>query len=75
LLNRYKPSINGTSSITENIGKTAGNGYEAQVTVNAVKSKIFRWSTTLNYSHYNTKFKDVGTYDNNGNPIDYVASW
>src|SRR5438309_3723586 len=74
LLNRSKPSINGTSSITENIGKTAGNGYKAKVTVNTVKSKNFSWSKTLNYSHYNTRLKDVGIYDNYGNPIDDVAS-
>lgn len=74
LLSRSIPSINGTSSITENIGKTATNGFEAQVTVNAVRTKDFTWSTTLNYSHYNTRIKDVGIYDKDGKPVDDIGS-
>ena len=74
LLSRTIPSINGTSSITENIGKTTNNGYEAQINYNAVKNKNFSWTTTLNYSHYNTKIKDVGLYDENGTPVNDVAS-
>lgn len=74
LLNRSIPSINGTSSITENIGKTATNGYEAQVNINALRRKNFSWTTTLNYSHYSTRIKDVGIYDAAGNPISDVGS-
>ncbi|WP_293310851.1 SusC/RagA family TonB-linked outer membrane protein [Pedobacter sp. UBA5917] len=74
LLSRTIPSINGTSSVTENIGKTSNSGYEAQLTFNIFRTKDFSWSSTLNYSHYNTKIKDVGIYDQNGNPIDDVGS-
>lgn len=74
LLSRTIPSINGTNSITENVGKTTNSGYEFQVTYNAIKDKNFSWSTTVNYSHYNTKIKDVGLYDANGKPTDDVAS-
>ncbi|RYY00972.1 MAG: SusC/RagA family TonB-linked outer membrane protein, partial [Gammaproteobacteria bacterium] len=74
LLSRSIPSINGTSSITENIGKTSTNGYEAQVIINSIKKKNFTWTTTLNYAHYNTKIKDVGIYDANGKPVDDLGS-
>lgn len=74
LLSRTIPSINGTSSVTENVGKTSNNGYEFQLTYNAIKNKNFSWSTTVNYSHYNTKIKDVGLYDENGKPVDDVGS-
>lgn len=74
LLSRTIPSINGTSSITENIGKTSNSGYEVQLTFNIMQRKDFTWSSTLNYSHYNTKIKDVGIYDQNGNPVDDVGS-
>lgn len=74
LLSRSIPAINGTRTITENIGKTTNNGYELQLTYNAVKTNTFSWSATVNYSHYNTKIKDVGIYDQNGKPIDDVGS-
>ncbi|ATL49250.1 SusC/RagA family TonB-linked outer membrane protein [Chitinophaga caeni] len=74
LLSRTIPSINGTNSVTENIGKTYNSGYEFQINVNAIRSKDFSWTATLNYSHYNTKIKDVGLYDENGKPVDDVGS-
>jgi TonB-linked SusC/RagA family outer membrane protein len=74
LLSRTIPSINGTSSVTENVGKTSNSGYEFQLTYNAIKTRDFSWSTTINYSHYNTKIKDVGLYDADGKPIDDVGS-
>lgn len=74
LLSRTIPSINGTNTITENIGKTANAGYDIQINVNAVKTTDFSWASTVNYSHYNTKIEDVGIYDANGKPIDDVGS-
>lgn len=74
LLNKSIPVINGTTVVPLNIGRTANTGYEIQVTVNAIKKRDFSWSTTLNYTHYNTKIKDVGLYDQNGNPVDDVGS-
>lgn len=75
LLNRSIPTINGTGSITENIGKTKNQGYEFQVTSNNISHKGFSWSTTFNLSHYQTKIVDVGLYDENGKPMDDIASY
>ncbi|MDR3142270.1 MAG: TonB-dependent receptor, partial [Tannerellaceae bacterium] len=74
LLNRTIPTINGTDNLLENIGKTANNGFEWQITSTNVDNRDFNWSTTFNLSHYNTKIKDVGLYDENGKPVDDVAS-
>jgi TonB-linked SusC/RagA family outer membrane protein len=74
LLSRTIPAINGTRSVTQNIGKTSNTGYEVQVNINAVKTPTFSWTTTLNYSHYNTEIKDVGLYDANGAPVDDLGS-
>lgn len=74
LLSRTIPSINGTSSITENIGKTANQGYELQLTSNNIQHKNFSWSTTFNLTHYNTKIVDVGLYDQQGKTMDDIGS-
>lgn len=74
LLYRSIPEINGTNSMLANIGKTANNGYEFQINSRQFNKGDFRWSTTLNWTHYNTKIKDVGLYDENGKPMDDVAS-
>ncbi|MDR0429345.1 MAG: TonB-dependent receptor, partial [Tannerellaceae bacterium] len=74
LLNRTIPTINGTDDLLENIGKTSNNGVELSITSTNIHKKDFNWSTTFNLSHYNTKIKDVGLYDENGKPIDDVAS-
>lgn len=74
LLERTIPTINGTDVLLENVGETANNGYELSVTSNNIVSKDFKWSTTLNWSHYDSKIKSVGLYDENGKPMDDVAS-
>jgi TonB-linked SusC/RagA family outer membrane protein len=74
LLNRTIPTINGTDNLLENIGKTANNGFELQIISTNIDHKDFNWSTTFNLSHYNTKIKDIGLYDENGKPVDDVAS-
>lgn len=74
LLSRSIPTINGTGSITENIGQTKNNGVEFQITSNNITKKDFSWSSTFNISHYRTQIVDVGLYDENGNPTDDVAS-
>lgn len=74
LLNRSIPSVNNTNNIIENIGKTANNGLEFQINSVNIQKKDFTWSTTLNFSRYRTKIKDVGLYDADGNPADDVAS-
>ena len=74
LLNRTIPSINGTSSIMENIGKTKGNGVEFQISSVNISGKNFTWNTDFNIVHNTTKIVDVGLYDENGKPIDDLAS-
>lgn len=74
LLDRSIPTINGTSDITENIGKTKSNGYEFQITSNNISKKDLNWSTTFNLSHYQTEIVNVGLYDENGKPMDDIAS-
>lgn len=74
LLNRTIPSINGTSTILENIGKTKSNGVEFQISSVNIDHKDFSWSTDFNIVHNKTKLVDVGLYDKNGTPIDDIAS-
>ncbi len=74
LLNRSIPTINGTGNITENRGKTKGSGWELQINSTNIVKKDFMWTTTLNLAHYNTEIVDVGIYDEQGNPVDDVAS-
>jgi TonB-linked SusC/RagA family outer membrane protein len=74
LLSKTIPTINGTDNLLENIGETASNGYEIQLTSNNLSSQNFRWTTTLNWMHYNSKIIHVGLFDTEGNPIDDIAS-
>jgi TonB-linked SusC/RagA family outer membrane protein len=74
LLSKTIPTINGTDNLLENIGETASDGYEIQLTSNNLTGRDFRWTTTLNWVHYNSKIKHVGLFDADGNPIDDVAS-
>lgn len=74
LLERTIPTINGTDVLLNNVGETVNNGYEISVTSNNITGKNFKWTTTFNWSHYNTKIKNVGLYDENGKPVDDVAS-
>lgn len=74
LLNRSIPTINGTGNITENRGKTKGTGWELQINSTNIVKKNFTWTSTLNLAHYNTEIVDVGIYDENGKPVDDVAS-
>lgn len=74
LLERSIPAINGTSSIIENIGETKGSGIEFQVSSVNVRKKKFSWSTNLNFVRDRSEIVNVGLFDDNGNPIDDVAS-
>ena len=74
LLKETISAINGTTSITRNIGETKNNGLEFQLsTVNIDQKKIF-WKTDFNFATYNSKIVHVGLKDNDGNYIDDVAS-
>lgn len=74
LLSRTIPSINGTNSLLQNIGKTKGWGIEFQISSVNISKKQFTWTTDFNISHYETEIVDVGLYDDAGKPIDDVAS-
>ena len=74
LLERTIPSINGTNSLLQNIGRTKGHGIEFQISSVNVSTKNFTWSTDFNIVHYSNEIVDVGLYDDAGNPIDDVAS-
>ncbi len=74
LLNRTIPSVNGTSLILENVGKTKGNGIEFQISSVNISRKNFTWSTNFNIVHNSTSLADVGLYDQTGKPIDDIAS-
>lgn len=74
LLQRTIPTINGTNVLLDNVGETSNSGWELQVTSNNITKKDFKWSTTLNMVHYASKIKNVGLYDENGNPTDDIAS-
>lgn len=74
LLSRTIPSINGTSTILENIGETKGNGIEFQISSNNITGSKFRWSTDFNIVSYNNTLVDVGLYGEDGKPIDDIAS-
>ncbi|MCQ2147043.1 MAG: TonB-dependent receptor [Bacteroidales bacterium] len=74
LLERTIPSINGTNSLLQNIGKTKGNGIEFQISSVNISKKDFSWSTDFNIVHSHNEIVDVGLYDENGKPMDDVAS-
>lgn len=74
LLSRSIPSINGTNSITENIGRTKNNGVEFQMTSHNLTNRDFNWSTTLTLQHDHSEIVNVGLFDEDGNPKDDVAS-
>jgi len=74
LLNRTIPSVNGTSLILENIGKTKGQGFEFQISSTNISKKNFSWSTDFNITRNKTVLVDVGLYGTDGKPIDDIAS-
>ena len=74
LLERTIPSINGTNSLLQNIGKTKGSGIELQLSSINITTDKFYWSTDLTLQRNKTVIVDVGLYDEEGNPINDVAS-
>ena len=74
LLNETISSLNGTTSITRNIGKTSNRGIELQVSTVNINNDLFSWKTDATLSTYDSEIVDVGLYDDNGNPTDDVSS-
>jgi TonB-linked SusC/RagA family outer membrane protein len=74
LLRKSISNVNGTSSILQNIGETANNGIEFQMSSVNVHTSSFKWSTGFNIAHYNTEIVNVGLTDDDGNNIDDLSS-
>lgn len=74
LLYRTIPAINGVTSLLGNLGKTNGRGVELQLNSVNISKRNFLWSTELSLAHNKTAIADVGLFDENGTPIDDVAS-
>ncbi|MDD2594189.1 MAG: TonB-dependent receptor [Bacteroidales bacterium] len=74
LLTKTIPSINGASSIWENIGSTHSYGIEFAINSVNISTKDFTWNTNFMIAANRTRLVDVGLYDEAGNPIDDVAS-
>lgn len=74
LLRETISAINGTTSITRNIGETKNNGLEFMLSTVNVDKKNFLWKTDFNFATYNSKIVHVGLKDSDGNYIDDVAS-
>jgi len=74
LLKETISAINGTTSITRNIGETRNKGLELQISTVNVDTRQFTWKTDFNLTAYKTEIVNVGLKDGNGNYIDDVAS-
>lgn len=78
LLNRSISSVQGITTITQNIGKTANKGFELQLNTINIDRGGFQWSTDLNYAMNRNKIVDLyGTETDDiasgwfiGHPID-----
>ncbi|MEP3836419.1 MAG: TonB-dependent receptor [Algibacter sp.] len=74
LLSKSISNVNGTGSITQNIGETSNKGIEFQISTVNVRNDNFVWSTNFNIAHYDTKIVNVGLTDDQGNYIDDIDS-
>ena len=72
LLSKSISNVNGTVSITQNIGETANTGIEFQINTVNIRNDNFQWNSNFNIAHYNTKIVNVGLTDGEGNYIDDV---
>ena len=74
LLNKTISPVNGTTSITQNIGETKNKGFELQVSSVNVDQNNFSWSTDATFSLYRSQIVNVGLTDASGNYIDDLGS-
>lgn len=74
LLNKSIPSINGTTSIIQNIGGTSGSGLEIALNTHNIVTKDFQWDTQVAFTKSANKIENVGLKDADGNYIDDVGS-
>ncbi len=74
LLNKQIPQINGVTTIRQNIGRTKSSGIEVALSSINVQSDNFSWQTNANFTYAKNEIVDVGLFDDDGNPLDNVAS-
>lgn len=74
LLYKKIPQINGVNQILQNVGRTQSKGIELALSTVNIQSKDFMWKTDLSFAHSRNKIRDVGLFDENGNPADNVAN-
>lgn len=59
LLERNISSVQGFTSVLQNIGKTANKGVELNITSVNIQKKDFKWSTNFNFSYNENKIVDL----------------
>jgi TonB-linked SusC/RagA family outer membrane protein len=59
LLERNISSVQGFTSVLQNIGKTANKGVELNITTTNIQKKDFKWSTSFNISYNENKIVDL----------------
>lgn len=59
LLRRIISSVQGFTSILQNLGKTANTGIEAGITSDNIQNKNFKWTSQLNVSHNENRIVDL----------------
>lgn len=64
------PEINGSSSVTTNIGKIKNRGVEFSLTGVPVRSKKFDWTATISFSLNKNKVASITGLDANGDGIE-----
>ena len=74
LLSKSIPSINGATSIIQNIGETKGSGLEVSLNSRNVVSNNFSWNTQVAFASISNEIVNVGLTDDEGNFIDDVGS-
>jgi len=74
LLKKSISSVNGVTSIIENIGETKNRGIEIQLTSYNISKKNFSWKTDFNITRNQNEIVQVGLTDDEGNYIDDIGN-
>ena len=75
LLNRTISPVHGITSITQNIGKTNNQGFEAILDFQAINANNFKWSLSGNMAYNKNKIVSLyGLEDANGKEINDLAN-
>ncbi len=74
LLNKSIPSINGATSILQNIGETKGKGVEFSLNSHNIVTNDFSWDTQMAFTSSANEIVNIGLTDDDGNFIDDIGS-